>query len=174
MSERNGSMVLEDGKIAIKLQNTEGYAPNEGLPWTIEWSNIRVRTDDQGWKHRLWRITIGDHEFDYRTGTGIGIEKWHTAKTRMGRAITVLDPWGGASRRLSLPEITHALGSLFVDASVVEDRTLDEFAEDMGITRPSEAIRTYQACQEQAVALRRILGADQDKWREALEEEGAL
>lgn len=60
------------------------------------------------------------------------------------------------------------LSCLISDASAFEDASdLDSFAAEYGITKPSEALRAYEACRDAVETLRFLLG---DELRKSLSE----
>ncbi len=62
------------------------------------------------------------------------------------------------------PDVAEVLECLHSDASLTDDYSLDEFAREMSITAPSEAIRSYQQIQDQTSSLRGVLGSTWDEF----------
>lgn len=167
MHKRTGTIYLENGTLTV--DHTEN-AP--GIPWVIEWGSTSPVSDSDGWKHRVWTITIGGVTKQYRTGLAVGISRQPTGL--MGGCVgRVLDRFGHPSGPyVHIPDIFAVLGSWVSDAQCVEFYGLDEFASEFGFTAPSKAIAAFQACHDTARDLARIFGADLPQWQQALEAEG--
>lgn len=56
------------------------------------------------------------------------------------------------------PSVSDVLGSLVNDAADVAEMHIDDFADELGFTKPSQAIRAYEACQKALGWLRDGLG----------------
>jgi hypothetical protein len=106
------------------------------LSMTATWIPAEPMGDDDKWEHNSWEIVLS---FEGRTMT----MKFHT-----GLAFT------------GPPEIGAVLSSLALDASSMSDgETFEQWADNFGYDTDSrKAEHTYQACKEQAVKLRELLG----------------
>ena len=56
------------------------------------------------------------------------------------------------------PSVTDVIAALASDATVAADYDIDDFADELGFTKPSEAIRAYEDCQKSSEWLRNGLG----------------
>lgn len=104
-------------------------------------------------------ITIGeDHDFAHHAngatmtvkGAGHvdGMDRWMCEVTANGRSIVV--NFGlGTGHGGRKPEISEVLAAYAFDAFAFENaRNVDDFAADLGITKISEALRCYHACEK--------------------------
>lgn len=60
------------------------------------------------------------------------------------------------------PSVTDVFAALVNDAADVAGRDIDDFADELGFTKPSEAIRAYESCQKSLEWLKSDLGLDND------------
>lgn len=67
------------------------------------------------------------------------------------------------------PELKDVLDCLFLDASY-GDYTLDEFAEELGYTKPSVAIKAHKACVRTQNALIRLFGDNYSELQDEIEQ----
>lgn len=56
------------------------------------------------------------------------------------------------------PSVTDVIAALASDATAAADYGIDDFADELGFTKPSEAIRAYEGCQKSLEWLRNGLG----------------
>lgn len=72
------------------------------------------------------------------------------------------------------PTITDVLSSLLLDASAFQCSTdIDDFADNLGITKVSQAVKMYRVCEETYYKLMDLLGGnleDLDEFMEAANE----
>ncbi len=71
--------------------------------------------------------------------------------------------------RRYVPELKDVLDCLFLDASCA-DYMLDEFAEELGYTKPSIAIKAYKACVRTQNALIRLFGDEYGTIQDEIEQ----
>lgn len=72
------------------------------------------------------------------------------------------------------PTVVDVMASLLLDASAFQDSTdIDDFADNLGITKVSQAVKIYRACEETYYKLMDLLGGnleDLDEFMEAANE----
>lgn len=125
---------------------------------------------EDGWKHAAWKVAFsgqGRQTFStpYRMGTAHrelkpgchvppGRVDWKNPRTLFD------EDFRNRCTRPIAPSPATVLHSLISDASAA-DSTFDDWAADMGLDSDSrKALAMYLACQETAVSLRRLFGAD--------------
>lgn len=98
---------------------------------------------------------------------GVSATHWTVILSCGGRNFTT--PYHTGAAHTGAPELCDVVASLLSDAVLVDAYDdLDDFAESMGITKPSEAVAAWEACQRTARELPAVLG-DLDDMRELFE-----
>ena len=98
---------------------------------------------------------------------GDGASHWRVTLSRGGRSYAT--PYHMGAAYAGEPELCDVVSSLLSDAAMVDEYDdLDEFAEELGITKPSEAITAWDACQRTAKVLEKMF-PELDDLRELFE-----
>jgi len=130
------------------------------LPITVTYVG---KVQDKEWPHFLWNVTINHKDgfwtIPYKTGLGL-VEK---PKTR---------PFGPPpSEQPKRPSNADIMHSLLLDADAA-DQSFNEWCDTYGENNDSmKAFKTYQACCEEGVNLRKTFTREQiEEMRKALED----
>lgn len=124
----------------------------EQYPTTCKATSIPMRTDAGTYavwsrQARHWHITISAHDAGRDGGYSMP-----------ARGIVALEFSQGAAHTKP-PTVRDVLGSLISDAALVEScGSLDEFAAEMSIEKPTAAFRAWNACLESGEKLAVLYG----------------
>lgn len=130
------------------------------------------RTDDTGWRHNLWLVTLGfeGRTFDqeYRMGTGLvdyhrrnptNWQDWNKAEKERRIKYDHFGPGRDAIITPKQPTLRDVLSSLRLDVSSA-DQSFEDFCSDFGEDSDSrKAYKLYETCREIMFKLRTFFGA---------------
>lgn len=126
---------------------------------TLAANLIGPDTDENGWEHDSWTLTLGYNGRTLRTPFKMG--KGHRREiARTLHGTPVLCP--------TAPDLGTVMGSMLMTASTTDGALFEDWCADLGYDSDSrKAERMYFACQKETAALRKLLGAEYENFRDA-------
>lgn len=122
---------------------------------------------DKEWPHFLWRFTVGDESFDYKTGIGHAVpyrNKDFKKNKKPDNSLALDDKW------VTIPKVDDVLDCLFRDAESGNE-SFNDFCDNLGYSRDSiKALDVYRSCMDLKDRLRKALGGNYDSERKRIEE----